>query len=159
MVPRGCYPSISSPRHCSLSLSLSVLSLLHSSYHLQTPFGHSSWSGAPNYTSRVTDEKRGYRGPVETFLLPLKRRDGPPRRSLSRRPRRLSRLRTFPLLARTTTAFLPPLRDQGSFVRGPAVILYTECYSTELLAFRVSPFRAPVISQLAHSFFSGSDVA
>lgn len=45
---------------------------LHSSHHSPTPLGHSSWSGAPNYTSRVTDESR-YRGPVETFRAPEKK--------------------------------------------------------------------------------------
>lgn len=95
MVPRGCYPSVD----ISHSLFLSSFSLL---FHSSRPglrhspaLGHSSWSGAPNYTSRVTDENRDRRSSGDV-PYPLKRRlggHGPPRRPLARsssssRPRR-----------------------------------------------------------------------
>lgn len=69
MLPFGGYPLSPLPFTFLPALSLVSSRLRHS----PAPLGHSSWSGAPNYTSRVTDENRD-RGSSRERPVPLKRR-------------------------------------------------------------------------------------
>lgn len=64
--PRLWCPVVSTLQVIPLSLFLFFSALLSAFSlmpfllrHSPTPLGHSSWSDAPNYTSRVTDENRG----------------------------------------------------------------------------------------------------